>query len=487
MKAEVTKECGWVIMYQKVMAFIKNHQLLAKNKTVVVGVSGGPDSMALLHFFVSIRTLFQLRIIAVSVDHQLRGEESRGDLLYVQKKCAEWNIECYGTSVDVLAHMRKRKIGIEVAARELRYQVFAEQMNTYNADYLALGHHGDDQVETMLMGLVRSANTKALAGIPLKRPFADGMVIRPLLVAGKGEIEAYCQKHHIVPRRDPTNEESTFTRNYFRNEVIPLIKKQNHNIHTTAQHLSEALQADEQFIHQEASRLFGEVITLDETSGSAWFQIDHFQSYPLALQRRFYHLILNYLYVELPKDLSYVHEEHFFALLTTNKANIQMDFPRQLKVEKSYQTLRFYFLFYALRNIELNEALAVPGEAILPDGSMVRTEWTEDPVENEHTYVCGKDQIALPLHIRTRQDGDRMRWKGLKGSKKLKDIFIDAKIPKKERDNWPIVTDNKGEILWLIGLKKGQPRSETNATSFIKLYYEHNSKESGEGSKQGRL
>lgn len=462
-------------MREAVTAFMNKHQLLAKQKTVIIGVSGGPDSMALLHFFESIRTSYQLQIIACSVDHQLRGEQSQADLLYVQQKCAEWDIEFFGTSVDVPAYAENKKIGVEVAARELRYRVFAEQMQKYHADYLALGHHGDDQVETMLMALVRSANVKALAGIPVTRPFACGFIIRPFLGVTKDEIETYCKKHRIVPRRDSTNDETKFTRNYFRKKIVPLIKVKNNNIHTTVQHLSNALQQDEQFLHEEAKRLFDDVVTLDQTYRSAVFQIDHFQSFPNALQRRFYHLILNYLYDELPKDLSYTHEEQFFALLLSKKANTGVDFPLHLKVEKSYQ--KVYFRFHVHESQSIHETLHIPGEIRLPDGSIISAEWTDMPTWTEDTYVCGIDQIALPLHIRTRWAGDRMSWKGLNGSKKVKDIFIDAKIPPKERDKWPIVTDNNGEILWLIGLKKGQPKKQTNSASLIKLSYKNSAKD----------
>ncbi|WP_106495590.1 tRNA lysidine(34) synthetase TilS [Lentibacillus sp. Marseille-P4043] len=461
-------------MREAVISFMKKHQLLKKGKTVLVGVSGGPDSMALLHLLSSIRTEYNLRVVVVSVDHQLRGDESKADLTYVKEMCDKWEIDFYGTSVDVLSYKHSRKIGTEVAARELRYQIFSEQMQKEQADYLMLGHHGDDQVETMLMGLTRSSNPRAIAGIPFKRPFATGFIVRPLLGVSKNEIEKYCKQHNIIPRRDPTNETTDFTRNYFRNKVIPLIKTQNNNIHTTVQHLSENIQADETFLVNEALKLFDKVVTIDKDERVATFKIDAFQTYPLALQRRFYHLILNYLYDELPKDLSYVHEEQFFVLLTSKKANVHINFPHQLKVEKAYQQLSFYF--DESQTLKVNETLLIPGEIILPDGAKVVANFTDNPgVTDENTYVCRKEDIALPLHIRMRQDGDRMCWKGLNGSKKIKDIFIDAKVPMKERDKWPIVTDNNGEILWLIGLKKGQPKKQANNTSYIKISYEKGS------------
>ncbi|MGP4063283.1 tRNA lysidine(34) synthetase TilS [Oceanobacillus sp. M65] len=461
-------------MKNTILSFIKGKQLLTMNATVLIGVSGGPDSMALLHFLKSLRKEWQLKLIAISVDHQLRGEESLEDLHYVKEMCKQWDIQFVGTSLDVPAYKETHHLGTQIAARELRYQFFAEQMQRFNASYLALGHHGDDQVETMLMEFVRSASSNTLSGIPVKRTFATGRIIRPFLCVTKKEIEAYCVAEQIVPRIDPSNNEINYTRNYFRKQVLPLIKEKNSNIHTTMQHLSETLQEDENFLQMEAKNMVKAVVGTNLSNCEAMFEINSFKQYPRALQRRAFHLILNYLYEDLPKNLSYVHEAHFFSLLQSEKSNVQIDFPHHLKLEKSYANVRFYFETQQEQGGTFHNIMEIPGKVSLPDGSTVTAlsvnKCTE---EDELTYFCSMDQVALPLHIRTRQFGDKMRWKGLNGSKKVKDIFIDAKIPRNERDTWPIVTDNNGEILWLIGLKKGYPKRKSNSASYIQLHYEN--------------
>src|SRR5690625_882865 len=166
-------------MNDRVIEFMKKHQLIQKNATVLIGVSGGPDSMALLHFYRSIKNDWNLKIQAISVDHELRGPESREDLEYVEDICHKWGISFMKASIDVKGYQKERRISTQVAARKVRYQFFEEQMNDINADYLALGHHGDDQVETILMALVRSTSTSALSGIPIKRKFAKGYIVRP--------------------------------------------------------------------------------------------------------------------------------------------------------------------------------------------------------------------------------------------------------------------------------------------------------------------
>lgn len=452
---------------------MNKHDMLAENLTILIGVSGGPDSMALLHFFRSIRDDWGLKLIVLSADHQLRGDESRADLDYVKQICKEWDIKFIETNLDVTSYKHGKQIGTQVAARELRYAFFEKQMFENKADILALGHQGDDQVETMLMGIVRSASPMSLSGIPLQRPFATGKIIRPLLCITKDEIEEYCSRYGIIPRRDPSNEQTTYTRNYFRKQLLPLVKEKNSNIHTTIQHLSEALREDEQYLMEEAARMVESLVVFKSKEKEASFDIHAFKTYPRSLQRRAYHLILNYLYYELPKNLSYVHEEQFFTLLKGMNGNVKIDFPSGLKLKRTYRKMTFCFSSEQTQNFCYYKTVEVAGEIKLPNGITVTAEYTDTPnMHSEANYICKKDSVVLPLHIRTRQIGDRMSWKGLEGSKKVKDIFIDAKIPLNQRDNWPILTDNNGEILWVIGLKKGQPQKQVESGTYIQLCYE---------------
>lgn len=196
---------------EKVKAFIKKHQLIEKHKKILVGVSGGPDSMALLHYLKERKEIDELNIIAIGIDHQLRKEASEADMLYVEEQCKRWHIPFISKEVDVQAYKQKYKVGTQVAARTLRYEVFAKAMLEYDADYLALAHHGDDQIETMLMGLMRMTTIQGLKGIPYKRDFATGIIIRPFLPLTKSDIETYCYDHQIEPRIDESNFEADYT------------------------------------------------------------------------------------------------------------------------------------------------------------------------------------------------------------------------------------------------------------------------------------
>ncbi|MHA6252888.1 tRNA lysidine(34) synthetase TilS [Oceanobacillus sp. CAU 1775] len=459
-------------MEKAVQAFINKHQLLTSNSKVLVAVSGGPDSMALLHFLYQRREKWNLKLVVLSVDHQLRGKKSEEDLAYVEDVCKKWQIEFHGTSLDVPSYEATHKVSTEVAAREMRYKFFSEKMQELGGNYLAFGHHGDDQVETLLMKLVRSASATAFSGIPVRRNFAGGEIIRPLLAVTKAEIEAYCTNHQIEVRTDPTNFEDTYTRNFYRKHIVPLLKEKNNNIHITAQHLSETLQEDERFLQKQAEAVVQNAVTFSSENRQAELEINLFKKHDQSLQRRAFHLILNYLYETLPNQLSYAHEEAFFKLFMQEAGNAEIHFPNALVLCKVYDKLIFYFETKQSTSQSFHQILKIPDRMLLPDGATITVDLAKHQ-QNEHrfSFNIATSEVKLPLQIRNRLPGDRMTWKGLNGTKKLKDIFIDEKVPLRRRDTWPVLVDSEGRILWLIGLRKGL-RKEISNEAFIYIEYE---------------
>lgn len=460
-------------MDQLVRSFIKRHQLFPKGENIIVAVSGGPDSIALLHYLCSLREEWSLSLIAVSVDHGLRGQQSSEDLAYVEQVCREWEVPFVGTTVDVKGYKKDVRMGTQEAARHLRYKVLEDQMNIHKAGVLVTAHHGDDQIETMMMQMATSARPEAVQGIPISRLFGSGRLVRPFLVLSRQDIEEYIHIHNIQPRIDPSNQDTSYKRNAFRKHVVPFLKEQNPKLHRHMQAMSERVREDQAYILKQAESVLKEVVFSTEFTKSARFSMETFKTFPLALQRSAFHLILNYLYMNKTEDVSYLHEEMFFDLLNEAKPNAELHLPQGLTIVRAYDEVTISFE-QKVDQKSFQHTLSV-GEAIeIANGSILSAEWT-DRAQEEGTYdfVCDAHHVQLPLLVRTRRNGDRIRLRGMKGSKKVKDIFIDQKVPARLRDTWPIVTDSRGEILWLIGLKKGGFCTSSESGEWLRLHYEN--------------
>jgi len=459
-------------MEQKLVRFLENHHINLNNKKIIVAISGGPDSVALLHVLKEWRHKWNIHLIAVTINHQLR-EEAVEDVRYVSNLCHHWNIPLISEKINVREYEQRHKVSTQVAARSLRYHVFEKVMAEEEADYLALGHHGDDQIETMIMSMMRMTNLSGLSGIPFHRPFKNGEIIRPLLAVTRVEIEQYCQFNDLVPRIDLSNEDISYTRNYIRKLVVPKLKKKNESLHVTMQQLAETLREDEAYLHEEANKAFEKIVRSSEDKRKVTISIATLRQYATSLQRRIYRLTLDYLYEILRPQLSYSHEQIFLSLLKENADNKLLHFPQQLMVEVVYGNIEFYFNEKKAKTFAtyIND---IPATVPLPDGNVLEINYqhTNDHQGKHDQYICSASQVTFPLHIRTRKPGDRMRYKGLNGSKKIKDIFIDEKIPRNDRDEIIVVADDEEEILWLIGVRKGvlmKPPKE--GTLYLSLTY----------------
>lgn len=447
---------------KRVKDFIKKHKLIHNGDTVVVGVSGGPDSMALLHFLHTLQEGWNLTVVAAHVDHAFRGDASYEDLLYVRDYCHNRGIVFEGTRLDVPAYVEERGVSSQVGARELRYQFFEKVMRTYNADRLALGHHGDDQIETMLMREVRGSYGFQLGGIPVKRAFATGEIIRPFLSVTKRTLESYCDKSGLLPRIDASNTSDHYTRNRFRKTLLPFMKQENPNVHTVFQRRSEWLTEDERYLTEAAKEALAALVDTWQADRIV-LRIDLFLRSAKPLQRRMIHLILNYLYNGNVTCILPHHVEQAMMLMHDSHPSHQLDFPKGLKMVRSYNHCRFSFADEGERSPYM-KALPLGEEVDVPRGA-IRSELCETlPVDQGNDVFVGDgDRITFPLRVRTRQKGDRIRLNNR--SHKVKKIFIDHKIDRNDRDTWPIVEDAEGNILWVVGLKHSDIVNATKDTT----------------------
>lgn len=462
------------MLERKVEAFLQRKQVDIGGKKILVGVSGGPDSLALLHFLWSCESKWNIKVYAAHLDHMFRGKESEDEARFVQHFCEVRNIPFEMKQIDVPRYMEETGLSAEIAARKCRYSFYKEVLDKYSIPFLALGHHGDDQIETILMRLTRGSTGKARGGIPFSRPFFQALIIRPFLCLSRGDIEEYCARHQLEPRLDPSNLEDLYTRNRFRNHVLPFLKQENPKVHEHFQRFSEELISDEMYLEQLAKEKMKQVIQ-KKTDGEIGININAFHCLPLPLQRRGIQLILNYLYKVKPSSLSAVHMEQIAALLKNPHPSGALDFPNGLKIIRSYETCLFI-----MNPIEEEKEycfeISVPGETSLPNGDRVVCKFLseeEDVMETDDVFVGYIEEESLPLIIRNRRDGDRIKVKGLEGTKKLKRIFMEKKIPVHKRNSWPVIADQFGRIIWVPGLRKSslyRQKSKPGRRKFLISY-----------------
>ncbi|WP_226683712.1 tRNA lysidine(34) synthetase TilS [Sutcliffiella horikoshii] len=443
-------------MWETVSTFIGKYDLLPANSTVVVGVSGGADSMGLLHYLDSIKETKRLKLVVAHVDHMFRGAESEEDMKFVKQQCKERRLLFEAEQIDVSAYQNEKKLTVQVAARECRYGFYEKVMKKYGADVLALGHHADDQVETILMRLGRGSSMTGYAGILPKRTFGDGVIVRPFLTVSKSEIMEYLTSHEVPFRHDPSNDKDAYRRNRLRHHILPILKEEFPGLHQRFQAFSEQVQESEQYIGALMEKEWIDVIKRKENDRVV---LDRkpllFMAKPL--QRRGIQLILNYLYNnEIPPSLSSIHIDNLLSLLESEHPSGRLHFPNGLQVIKSYNECTLTF-----NKDECDKAykrmLEVPGNVKLPTDFMITSEiWTQDKPRDvkKNQAVIDLSKVVLPLYARTRNDGDRIKLKGTNGSKKIKSIFIEGKIPLHNRDTWPLIVDANNEILWMPMLKR---------------------------------
>jgi tRNA(Ile)-lysidine synthase len=446
---------------------IRRMGLLKQGDTVLVGVSGGPDSMALLHALWRLSAEEDWRVFAVHVNHQLRGEASEADQAYVEARCREWGIPCEVHRVDVSARLREQGGNLQDVARRLRYAAFREAAEKVRADKLALAHQADDQVETVLMRFLRGTGVSGLAGIPFIRPWHGMALVRPLLSFFREEIEAYCREEALRPRRDESNESLAYTRNRLRHRLIPQLAEYNPRVKEAILKLS-LLVAEEEGVWERLEAEAAEEVTVRRGSGEITLDISALRRQPVALQRRLIKLHLNYLVKGEAAEVPMNAVDRVLSLTEGGTGN-RLHLPGNLEAEREYGRLH-------LRRADADPPdpegkaipLAVPGVTTLPDmGGRIQVRVAERSLAAEELpgrwAVFDADRLEHPLYVRPRRPGDRMRLLGLAGSKKVKEIMIDAKVPRRMRQRWPMVVHGE-EIIWIPGLRRSDWAPVTKGT-----------------------
>ncbi len=412
---------------------------LKDGDVVVVGCSGGPDSMALLHLLLNYRKEHNIYIVCAHVNHNVR-RESKDEAIFVSDYCKKNNV--------VFESMTILKYGddnFENEARNIRYNFFDSLIEKYGAKYLMTAHHGDDLVETILMRIVRGSTLSGYSGFSSCTVKDNYTLLRPLVYSTKSEILEYNKKYKIPYVIDKTNFDDIHTRNRYRKNVLPFLKKEDKNVHLKFIKYSNTLSSYVKYIDNLVNDIYVDVIN------DGKINIDKFKMQDELIQDRIiYKMLLNFYQDDLFL-ITDIHVNLVRKIIYSRKANTFVYLPNNVKAIKSYNE------FYVIRETELLDSYEIELNDIvyLPNGKNIKK--VEEQVNNSNYYCrLNFSDVTFPLIVRTRKSGDKMYVKGLKGSKKVKDIFIDSKISTRERMLWPVVTDSKGEIVWVPGLKKSK-------------------------------
>ena len=442
---------------RRALRFIREHNLVRGNEPLLVGVSGGPDSVCLIHILASLSETLGIKLHIAHLNHMLRGAESDDDAEYVSALAHELGIPATIERREVKAYQKEYRLSLEEAAREVRYAFFSEVAHSLGADTVAVGHTTDDQIETILMHLVRGTGLAGLRGMqPLSALRSPGgvelKIVRPLLEVTREETEAYCAARGLSPRSDSSNLVPNQLRNKIRSQLVPLLREYNPDIDKALLRMASAADSDLAYIEKEVSRVWGKVAR-EQPDGIAIDREGFLKLHP-ALRRHLVRSALQRLLGDL-QDIESVHIESLLDALA-KPAGKKLSLPRGLAFHGDYG----YGLITTNKTIacpfpalEGEHRLKIPGETELCGWKVRSSSINRRPQKGseEELKACfDLDVVGKELTVRGRRRGDRFQPLGMESPKKLQDFMVDAKISRARRDHVPLVCSPQ-HIIWAVG------------------------------------
>lgn len=422
---------------------------------VIVGVSGGPDSMALLHILIRLKKALDLQIIVAHVNHNTGRKGQFEEQKFVEDYCKKNSL-----AFETMVIEEYGDDNFHNEARSIRYNYFASLVKKYHAKYVFTAHHADDLIETILMRIVRGSTLKGYSGFSKTVKMNGYYIVRPLIHVTKDEIYAYLNKHKIKYMLDSSNTKDVYTRNRFRKYIVPEFKKEDKLVHEKFYKFSKTLLEYSDYIDRQVNKKYKKIVPDNVLN------IDEFLKEDELIQKEIIYSMLEKIYQD---DLMLITDKHcelIHNLINSKKANATIHLPNNIQAIKSYNNLELSKLDIKdnIYEIQIEEYLN------LPNGKNIEV-IKESKTDGNDICRLDLDEVKQPLYVRNRRDGDKMTVKGMLGRKKISDIFIDDKIATKERDLWPIVCDADDNIVWLPGLKKSKFCKEKNEKYDIILKY----------------
>ena len=436
---------------QNILGFIKENKLIKKGQIIGVGVSGGSDSMALVHYLASLQEDLDFEVVAIHIDHSIR-EESRDEADFVVRRCKEMGIRAYKFKIDAPKIARERGLSIETAAREGRYEVFESLIKRDVIDVVALAHHQSDQVETILMHIFRGSGVAGARGM---EPIREKKYIRPMLTTTKKEIIDYVNYNGIDYVDDKSNFDQTYNRNFIRGKLIPEILSRWPGAEQAIVNFGKAVSEDDDFI---TSQIHDDAVIYD--GKKAMIPVSYLL-YQNAISSRMIIKVLKN--IGLVKDFEKVHIDMIKSLALSDNGQ-KISLPYNLVAIKEYD---YVTLFNATKEVVKFDADFKCGEIDVPKfGKLVVKRVKEFPMENGVLYIDYR-KVPKTAKWRFRQDGDMFTKFG-GGTKKLASYLVDKKVPQRLRNFLPVLADGN-DILVIAGIEISEKVRMTGEPTAFKI------------------
>lgn len=450
-------------MLKKVNETINRYELIENGDKIVVGVSGGVDSMALIHFLIEIKEEYDLNLYIAHVNHGVRGKDAKKDQDFVRDYAKEVDLPYYTIDVDMEGYAKEHRITSEEAGRILRYGFFNQILEEIGGGKIAVAHNLNDQAETLIMRFLRGTGIDGLRGIE----YRNENIIRPILGITREELENYIENNHISITEDMTNYESIYTRNRIRLEIIPyIIKHFNPNIIKTLERTSILAEIDSSFLEKHSNTRYNSIVE-KKSKFKVILNYELFKKEDLSIQQR----IIRRAIFEVNGNLQGISEAQVSLIVDLFLSGVtgkQIDISNNIIAKTSYNNL---IIMKAIKEIDdYNYKLGKETYISEIDYTLYLSEFENIEFEKlpkkKNTRYFDADQIKGDLRIRNRRNGDRFNPFGMKGSKKIKDYFIDEKIPRVKRNKIPFIVDEE-EILWVLGYRTSELFRVTKDTKRI--------------------
>lgn len=428
------------------LQYNRAHRLFTGGDRIIIALSGGLDSVVLFELFYQIKQQYNLTLHAVHFNHQLRSEASDGDETFVKQLCASKKIPLTIERFDVGAYCVKNKLSTETGARECRYSFFRKMAKWLDFPHVATAHNANDNAETILDHIIRGAGLRGLRGIAAKRD----IFIRPLLFAGREEIELFARENNIAFREDATNKDIVYKRNRIRHVVLPVLKEQfNPRIIDALNHLGANMTEVDKYIEFETEKAFNNCLKFKDKQ-KIILDIEDFLAYFTALQKRILVYSLD-LIGQDPRLADFDFYQRLEQVLQKKQSGKIFNITKQLHITADKQNL---VIWQDPPDLKALTHVIIPGEYPFWEKHIFEIKKSKKPLEfhgkDKTSEWIDADKIVEPLQIRAVKPGDRFHPVNFGGSKKVSDFFIDEKIPVYERYTIPILTCKTG-IIWICG------------------------------------